>query len=316
MGYLLGSSIAMIVMIWLVRDTISFRFQKKDLKNLVAFGLPLIPSTAAMVILRLSDRYIISALAGLEQVAVYDIGYKVGTLLTLLIGPFRNAWSPFAFSIAQKPEAPKIFRDVLAYVVAVSALFAIGLMAFRREIIFILAPSTYESAIAVVGWVAFAHIFIAAHPIISSSMVTQKKGGHLSWIATLAAAVNIALNFILIPAIGIIGAAIATFVGYAILSLLSYIVGRRWFDMQINWLRMGRIALAALPVVVGIRLVESADLSMWLAVTLKSVLLLAFPLLLLAVRFITMNQIQEMVTLLKSIMSRRKDKQAADADTV
>jgi hypothetical protein len=68
--------------------------------------------------------------------------------------------------------------------------------------------------------------------------------------------------------------------------------------------------------VVGIRLVESADLSMWLAVTLKSVLLLTFPLLLLAVRFITMNQIQEMVTLLKSIMSRRKDKQAADADTV
>jgi O-antigen/teichoic acid export membrane protein len=268
------------------------------------------------MVLRLSDRYIIGALAGLGEVAVYDIGYKAGSLIMILISPFRSAWVPYAYSIAQKPEAPKIFKDVLAYVVAGSTLLALGATVFSREIVAILAPESYEGAVSVVGWVAASHLFIAAHPILSTSLVTQRKGHHLAWIAVAGGAVNMALNFLLIPSIGIIGAAIATFAGYGTLSILSYHIGKRWFDMQINWLRMGRIALAALPVVVGIRLVESADLSMWLAVTLKSVLLLAFPLLLLAVRFITMNQIQEMVTLLKSIMSRRKDKQAADADTV
>ncbi|MCZ2126840.1 MAG: oligosaccharide flippase family protein [Anaerolineales bacterium] len=316
LGYLLSSIVALLVMLWLTRDHISLQFRKGDLINLVVFGSALILSEISMNILRIADRYVVSFLTGLDQVAVYDIGYKVGALLTMAIGPFKFAWNPFAFAAIRKEGAPKIFRDIFAYVTAGSVFGALGLTAFRKEIVFMLAPHSYEAAIPIVGWVAFSHIFVAVQPITSFSLVSQKKGAILSWIAASAGVLNVALCYLLIPRIGIIGAAVATLVGYAFLSVVSYVAGKRWLDMKINWRQLSKVAFAALPSLFGISVIEKIALATVFSLSLKLALLLTFPLLLLALRFITINQMQEIAHLAFSMLARRGKKGAPNEDAV
>jgi O-antigen/teichoic acid export membrane protein len=316
LGYLIGESLGFVIMVWLVQERVSFHISWNKLKDLMRFGMPLIPASLSMTALRMADRYIIGALAGLEQVAVYDVGYKVGAIIVLLIAPFRIAWNPFAFSIANKPEAPKIFKDVFTYLMAGCTFLILGVFAFRSVLVQILAPAAYGDAESVVGWVALSQLFYASYFIFSKGSMINNKTHQLVWGAVAAGITNIALNFILIPVIGILGAAIATLAGYAVLSILAYLIGWQGFDMKIDWKRLGKLALAAGIVSLALAGAETLLTVDWMEFAVKAVVLTAFPGLLILLRFIKLSQVSELAALGKSIMQKKRGQKDAPMDTV
>ncbi len=308
LGQLIGEFIGLMFMIWFIHRDIVFEVSRERIWDLVKFGFPLIPATLSMNILRLFDRYIIGALAGLEQVAVYDVGYKVGTLILFLIIPFRTAWIPFAFSVANKPEAPKIFRDVLTYIAAGCTFLILGVIAFRVEIINIIAPATYSEALTVVGWVAVSQLFLAAYHIFSIGPMVKDKTRDLAWTALTAAGINLLLNFILIPLIGILGAAIATFVGYLILAILTYNLGRQVITISIDWKRLSRLLLSSGLIILALLAIDDFVTPQWTRIIFKALGLSLFPVILLLLGFISPAQSREFFELGKSMVNKNMGK--------
>jgi O-antigen/teichoic acid export membrane protein len=316
LGYLIGEALGFAIMMWLIRERLSFHISWDKLKDLMRFGVPLIPASLSMTALRMADRYIIGALAGLEQVAVYDIGYKVGTIILLVIAPFRIAWNPFAFSIAKKPEAPKIFKDVLTYLMAICIFLALGIFAFRSLLIQILAPASYSGAEEVVGWVLLSQLFYASYYVFSKGSMINNKTHQLVFGAVAAGVTNIALNYLLIPVMGIAGAAIATLAGYAVLSTLAYLIGWQSFEMRPDWGRLGKLALAGGIVILLISAVEALSVAEWAGMALKAVVLTAFPILLIGFRFIKPSQFNELRELGKSMINKKRGQKDEPMDTV
>jgi O-antigen/teichoic acid export membrane protein len=289
LGYLIGGSIGLAFMLWFVRKAIVFDTSWKKIVELMKFGVPLIPAAVSMTVLRVADRYIIGSLAGLPQVAVYDVGYKAGSIIVLLIAPFRAAWAPFAFSISQKPEAPRVYRDVLTYLSAGCSFLILGVIAFRFELIHIMAPASYDNAVAVVSWVAASQLFLAIYLVLSIGLMINKKTYHLAWIAVFAGGLNLLLNFALIPFIGILGAAISTFVSYAALAISAYFVGKSSFDIQVDWRRLGKLSLVIGLVALVILAAEHSTASGWTEIVIKVAGLLSFPILLFLIRFVNLE---------------------------
>lgn len=316
LGYMIGETIGFFIMIWLVREYISFDISRERLRALMEYGVPLIPASLSMTALRMADRYIISALAGLEQVAVYDVGYKVGAIIVMIIAPFRTAWNPFAFSIANKPEAPKIFKDVLTYLLAGCTFLILGVFAFRALLVQILAPAAYGDAESVVGWVALSQLFYASYFVFSKGSMINNKTHQLVWGAVAAGVTNIALNFILIPVIGIVGAAISTLAGYAVLSTLAYLIGWQGFDMKVDWNRLGKLALASVVVALLLAGTEAFFTIDWVEFAVKAIVLAAFPALLMLLGFIKLSQVSELASLGKNIMQKKRGQKDAPVDTV
>lgn len=316
LGYLLGEFLGLILMMWLVRRNISFRVSRARLAGLLRLGLPMIPASVSMTVLRLADRYIISALAGLEQVAVYDVGYKIGSIILLLIVPFRTAWNPFAFSIANKPEAPKIFRDVLTYLTAGCIFLILGVLAFRSELIQLLAPASYSNAGVVVGWIAAAQLFYAVYFIFQIGPLIGNKPSQLAWSGVASGVLYVILNFILIPVIGILGAAVATLIGYVMLAGMSYYYCRQSFEMHIDWPRLGKLALASGLVALLMVVIESSPVGHWVEITLKAASLFCWPFLLLWFGFIKPAQRKELLELGKRLLDKRLGSKDKQVDTV
>jgi O-antigen/teichoic acid export membrane protein len=226
---------------------------------------------------------------------VYDVGYKIGSIISLIISPFRTAWNPFAFSIAKRPEAPRIYRDVLTYLMAACSFLILAVVAFRSQLVQIIAPASYGSAVTVVGWVAASQLFLAAYLILSMAPMIANRTHQLVWIAVLACGVNLLLDFVLIPAMGIVGAAVATFAGYALLAILAYFVGKRSFDLKIDWMRMSKLMLVSGLVVLTILITEQLTSIIWLQIAINLLGLLSFPILLLLVRFVNPAQVKELI---------------------
>lgn len=309
LGQLIGEVIGLAFMTWFIRKDIVFQVSWNRIWDLVKFGFPLIPATLSMNVLRLFDRYIISALAGLEQVAIYDVGYKIGTAILFLIIPFRTAWIPFAFSLTDKPEAPKIYRDVLTYITAGCSLLILGVIAFRVELINLIAPASYSEAVTVVGWVAASQLFLAAYYIFSIGPMTMNKTRDLVWAALAAAGVNLLLNFILIPQIGILGAAIATFVGYLILAVWTHSISRRVIAISIDWKRLSKLLLSSGLIILVTLAIDNLMITPVTKITFKALGLLLFPVILLLVGFISRAQSKEILELGKSMVSKKKMKE-------
>ena len=314
LGFLIGEFIGLIIMVWLVRKKIVFNISWNRVWDLLRFGLPLLPATLSTTMLKLADRYIIGALAGLDQVAVYDVGYKVGSIVLILIMPFRAAWTPFSFSIAKKPEASRIYRDVLTYLIAGCSILILGVYAFRYQLIRIMAPLTYRGAADIVGWVAVSQLFFTIYLVFSVGPMIKNKTHHLAWIAMVASGVNLLLNFVLIPSMGILGAAVATFVGYGLLGILTYFTARRSFDMQIDWHRMRQLGVAILVVTLVILVAEQLKLDTSMEIGIKVIALLSFPVLLLLTKFVNPTQGKELLEMGRNLIGKKFATKGAKVD--
>jgi O-antigen/teichoic acid export membrane protein len=315
LGQLIGEILGLALMIWLIRKKITFQISWQRVIQLAKFGVPLIPATLSMTALRVADRYIIGSLVGLEQVAIYDVGYKIGSIISLVISPFRTAWNPFAFSIAQNPEAPRVYKDVLTYLVAGCSFLILGVIAFRSQLVQFIAPASYGSAVKVVGWVAASQLFLAAYFVLSMGPMIANQTHRLVWIAVFAGGVNVFLNFALIPIMGITGAAVATFAGYVLLAILAYFIGKRSFDLKIDWLRMSRLALVIGLVGLIILTAEQLIITGWVEIVVKVLGLVSFPILLLLTRFVNPTQVGQLLTVGRNLMDKKTRASGSDLDS-
>jgi hypothetical protein len=96
------------------------------------------------------------------------------------------------------------------------------------------------------------------------------------------------------------GAAIASTLSYLLLAITGYFISRRFYPITYEWGRTGKIFLAAALVYIGSLLILND--SVLIALILKLLVLLGFPLLLLIFRFFRLEEISKV----KEIILRRK----------
>jgi O-antigen/teichoic acid export membrane protein len=240
--------------------------------------MPLVPTALFLWTTNFSDRIFLVKLADTDEVGLYSVGVRIASAMVLLLTAFRLAWPAFAYSIDDEREAKRTYAYVLTYLVALTTWVATGLALLSPWIVdWIAAPAFAESS-RVVGPLAFATVAFAAYIVVAIG-VGRAKRTQFNWVVTgAAAAVNIALNLLLIPRYGMMGAAIATVAAYS-----TMFVGMVWWSQRIypvpyQWRRVATAAGAGLALVAIGKLTDAG-----LAVALP--LALVYPLALLPLGF-------------------------------
>ncbi len=215
-------------------------FDQEVLKKLLRFGLPLVPVAVFYWILGVSDRFLLVRMTNLTEAGLYTVGVKISTLMTLVVGAFQLAWGPFAYSIANKPNAKAIYSKVLNYFLILSFFVAIGLSTFAREALIILTTKDYLAGAKVVGLLAIGALAYGVFYIVGIGVNLVKRTEHIAWITGVSALVNIALNIYLIPSYGLMAAGFSTAVCFILASVLIYLVSQRYYPINYE---VGKILL-------------------------------------------------------------------------
>jgi O-antigen/teichoic acid export membrane protein len=243
-GLILGLALGMLVAVApeAVRNFRGTRVrlcERAWLRHLWLYGAPLSGTAALVFVVASSDRFLIAWLLGEDSVGLYAVGYDLasnGMVLLLMI--INLAAYPLAVRALEQQGAAAAARYLLQNG---TALLAIGLPAMAGLVL--LAPNL---AHVLVGQ-AFRADATALIPIIAlAALLNGLKEYHLDlafqlgrqtmwqlWITLSVAAVNVVLNLWWIPVFGIMGAAYATLVAFALGMLLSWRLGRRVF--RIPW---------------------------------------------------------------------------------
>jgi O-antigen/teichoic acid export membrane protein len=232
-------------------------------------------------------------LTSLSVVAIYSVGYSVSRVpFDLVVKAIDWALVPFFFATATKESEVRskaIFARLATYNVAMVAGLGMGTVLFGRELIEILASARYAEAEAIVPIIVTASVFEALFYIPSKGIYLQGKTGYLLPLFTIPAGLNIALNFVLIPRFGMMGAAWATLVGYAVMIILTLAISQRVYHIPYQYGRIAKVILAACILAAFGGIVPAAPLLARIAA--KAILLMLFPLALYLMGFFENDEI-------------------------
>jgi O-antigen/teichoic acid export membrane protein len=132
------------------------------------------------------------------------------------------------------------------------SLAGLVLTLFAKEIIAVAAPQ-FGQAYKAVGPLILGTVMYGLGSLVAIGLSIAKRTGRLALLSVLAAAVNIGLNFAFIPPFRIVGASLATAIGYGVLAVSFYRAAQHVYPTPYELRKvLTTLALASLLGAVGV----------------------------------------------------------------
>jgi len=229
-----------LVMSLLIVKKIGFKFPKfLKTKEYLAFSLPSVCGSISFWVLQSSDKYFVGFLLGTLFVGYYAPAYTLGFCLTFFIAPLSFLLPPTLSKHhdENKLDEVKIYlKFSLKYFLAVAIPALFGLSALSKQLLTALSNlEIAQHSYYVIPFIASSTLLFGIYTIFGEVLSLKKKTIILGVVWFIAAILNIILNIILIPQFGILGAAIATLLGYLFATTVTCYYSCKEIQFEIDW---------------------------------------------------------------------------------
>lgn len=226
------------------------RIDKDLLKKMLKFGVPYLPASIAATIVQVIDRPILVRIAGESALGIYQANYKLGIFMMLFVSMFQYAWQPFFLNNAKDENAKKLFSKILTLYVIAASLILVVLSLFISDFAQIeifggrtIIGREFLSGLYIVPVVLLAYIFHGMYVNFQAGIYIEEKTKYFPFVTGAGALINVVVNIILIPQIGIMGAAFATLASYVVMASGLFIVAQKFYKIDYEFLKIGTIFL-------------------------------------------------------------------------
>jgi O-antigen/teichoic acid export membrane protein len=221
------------------------------LRRAFAYALPLVPHLIAGWGINLADRMILQPRVSLQELGLYSLGCQVASVAVLFATAINTAATPMLLERLKEDKAAEV--PILGtYALSIIAFVTVATALLGGDAIRLLVPARFFPAETYVPWVAFGGGCLGVYYIGSLGSWFSMKTRLLPVFTAFAAAVNIALNFALIPRWGATAAAINTLVAYLLLAVTQTLLAQRLHRIDWPWRRwLKLLAVSLLTFAVG-----------------------------------------------------------------
>jgi O-antigen/teichoic acid export membrane protein len=277
-GNFLGTLTVYFALLAYRRYQLGFQFDRKLLRAMNRFGMPLVPSALALWAINLIDRLFVNHYKGQSEVGIYSFAVNIASVIVFLLTAFQLAWPAFAYSIKDDTAAKRTYAYVLTYLLFVTCWMSLAFGSLAPWIVHVINPSgAFSRSAEAVPLLCFATAAYSGYSVLAIGIGRMRKT-QLNWVVTSTAAlVNIAINFALIPVYGMMGAAVSTLVAYVVLFAAMWFRSRQVFPVSYQWRRI----LTLTGVAGGLTAIAWSFHSLPVAIALTAI----YPLVLLPLRF-------------------------------
>ncbi len=256
-GILISNILVFSGMMIFVFKEIGFGFPKfLNLKKYFNFSIPLLPSNLSNWIINSSDRYVITIFLGTAFAGYFTPGYTVGILISTFAIPLSFLLPPVLSKYYDERKFNE-FNKVLKYSTKYYLLIAIpsvfGLSILSKSILTILTtPEIANIGYLITPYTAVSYLLYGLQGIVGNILVVENKTRIIGIIMSVSAIVNLVLNILVIPLIGINGAALTTLISFILIFVvvLYYSLKPKLFTFDINFIIKSLLASSLMSLVV------------------------------------------------------------------
>ena len=203
-------------------------------------GLAAILSAPAYWIMSSSDRWFLAYFDGPGSVGIYSISYSVAIMGMMVNSAILPVWTTEAIREveANSEQGAATLGKVAERFFAVLLIVWLAITAAGGDLISFLAAPDFHSAKVVIPFISLAVLFHGVIHIASGIFIITNKLRHTIWWWLSGSAICFILNLILIPQLGITGAAISQAVSFAFVAIGLMAGSSRFYSMDIRWSRL------------------------------------------------------------------------------
>jgi O-antigen/teichoic acid export membrane protein len=211
-GTLIAECVFFPIRLIVLRPLWKARVSQRVLRELLAYGVPLLPASMAAWVYTTADRIILEKLTNLAEVGLYGYANTLLALGAVLTGAVAQAWSPHTFEMVRDdPErAAKQFGRAMTYLLVAGGFISVCMTAFSHELVEVLAGHRYAAAASAVPPLALAFVALASVQVTALGISIAKRTRFVAQYSLYAGVLNVVLCLVLIPPYGIVGAAWAS----------------------------------------------------------------------------------------------------------
>ncbi|RAO99455.1 hypothetical protein PW5551_03825 [Petrotoga sp. 9PW.55.5.1] len=210
-------------------------FNKKLLKTMLIYSIPLIPNGLMWWVMNVSDRYILTYFLGFDATGIYSVSYKFPSLITLVNGIFFMAWQLSAMQEYGKDGYDNFYKNIFGALSSFLLLItAIVLLILKPLMSVFVADAFYESW-KYVPLLLVGTIFQAFSSFFGTNYTASKKTKGAFTTSVYGAIVNVGINLLLIPIWGIQAAAFSTMLAYLTMWFMRVFDTKKFVKIKIDW---------------------------------------------------------------------------------
>lgn len=297
---LIGAAVALLLAVRFVPSSIGPGYDSEVARRMAGFGVPLVPQAVLIFVLSSADRFIFITLLGeergLEASGLYGRAAQFASILDgVLLMPFMMLWPSVYYEVARRASAATDLGRCATYYVAVALFLASGLSAVAQPLATLMLDRQYHDCWRAIPILAFGLACYGFSDVTKVGLMISGNTKRMPLYVLGAAIVSVALNFLLIRPLGIVGAAVASVCAYASLAFFMGFGGQRRFRIDYEWRRLIQVAAIAVGLaVLATRwplVPDLGKLDLVIEVALRgTAVAVAYPLLLLVTGFVTARE--------------------------
>lgn len=192
--------------------------------KMVKYGIPISFGALAGIVLTTSDRFIIQGFLGNKELGLYAYAHNYAMIFKgMIITPFIMAWVPNMWEIYRGEAGESVFPKIAKF-------FAGGLFLLSDFVVIAIIlvakvltrGSEYLDGLYLYPVLLSAYMFYGLYLYEDKGYYFTNNTKYIMYNMLGAATLNIVLNLVMIPKLGILGAAISTLISYMVLRHVSY----------------------------------------------------------------------------------------------
>lgn len=243
LGYLCGSIITQVVLTPAILKRMQFRFHLIELKKIIHFSAPLIIGSLITIAFTMTDRYMLRFLGTLEDVAVYNLGFKLAdSVRQLILFSAQTAISPLLYQFADAPNRDRIYNKLLQYLLFVLIPLVMLVALMGGDIIRLITDkSAYAGATPVIWLVCGSVLFIAMKDFFVIGLHLSNRTSRIAILTGFVLVLNGVLNYLLIPIYGATGAGIGILVSHVVFAIGMYRSAQSSLRIKYQLTQLGKL---------------------------------------------------------------------------
>lgn len=228
----------------ILRNTICLSFDWQVMGQMLQYSWPLVLSTVAWWINTSIDKYMITGMLSSSDNGIYSVAHKIPTLMTTITSIFSVAWHISAISSAENDNREQqgvFFSSVFRNFMLVSVFACFIVLCANQFLAKLLFSNDFYVAWRYVPFLLLASLFSSYAGFFAAIFRASKKTNVMFYSTVIAAILNMAFNYFLIPYFGIYGAAMATMMSFFVMLIIRMIHVRRFVDVDYSVVKIAGI---------------------------------------------------------------------------
>lgn len=258
----------------------SVGFEWLALKDMLRFRFPFLLPVIALNVFSFNDRFVLSKMLDVVDVGIYSLGAKLSnTIKVFLITAIWLALTPTIYRMMNDPGNKRFYSKVMTYLSFVVIIFVMLFSFFGKELVMVLSKDeTYWNAYIVMPVVSLGIFFGMLKDVSLIGLNITKKTKSVATTTIVVTGINLGLNILLVPYLGILGAAFSGLITQLLFFAIIYHIAQKHYTIPYELNKIGVMIVLAI-VLYGIATTTNS-ITLWLRLPIKFMLIGSFPFLL------------------------------------